>query len=113
MKEIIIAGIFTLLVSLISFLGTFIVNRDANQKKKYRYKIKMYLKELKSFYNLEDLYLKEIENLRQKLPDEEGSKKYNGIKNEFRAKNEINGNECITITANQADRLLLEYKDIE
>ena len=99
MEEIIIAGIFTLLGSLISSLGTFIVNRDANQKKKYRYKIKM--------------YLKEIENLRQKLPDEEGSKKYNGIKNEFRAKNEINGNECITITANQADRLLLEYKDIE
>lgn len=73
----------------------------------------MYLKELKSFYNLEDLYLKEIENLRQKFPDEEGSKKYNGIKNEFREKNITIGNECITITANRVDRLLLDYEDIE
>ncbi|MGN0740311.1 MAG: hypothetical protein ACI4LX_09105 [Treponema sp.] len=113
MKEIIIAGIFTLLGSVITFLGTYLLNRNVEREKKNRHKMKRYLLELKSFYNLEDLYLKEIEKLRQKLPDEEGSKKYNGIKNEFREQNETNGNECITITANKAEHLLLAYEDIE
>ena len=105
MKEIIITGVFTILGSIVTFWGTYLINKDVKRQERDRFYIKQYLEEIKSFYNLEQLYMKEVEKLRSQLPDSEGSKKALGIQKEFRSANEENGN-VITMTATKAEKRL-------
>ena len=105
MSEQIITGLFALGGAFIGLLGTLLTERRERNREYMRHN----LKQIKSFYNLEALYLKEIERLRNRLPDEEGSKKANGIKVEFRSQNEENGSEPISMTANRAAHLLRKY----
>ena len=102
MSEQIITGLFTLGGAFIGLLGTLLTERRERNREYMRHN----LKQIKSFYNLEALYIAEIERLRNRLPDEEGSKKANGIKVEFRSQNEENGNDHIEITAREAERQL-------
>lgn len=106
MTEIITSGIFAILGSLVTILGTCLINRQTKRKERDRQNMKRYLEEIKSFYNLEQLYMKEVEKLRSQLPDSEGSKKALGIQKEFRNTNEDNGNVIITMTATEAERRL-------
>lgn len=61
-----------------------------------------------SFYELEKLYLEEIENLRNGKEPSGTSKKANSIKKEFRARNEENENPHIDLTALSAGKLASE-----
>lgn len=105
MAEQIITGLFTLGGAFIGLLGTLLTERRESNRNYMRHN----LEQIKSFYNLEALYIAEIERLRNRLPDEEGSKKANGIKVEFRSQNEENGSEPISMTANRAAHLLKKY----
>ena len=106
MAEAIITGIFGLGGALIGFLGTLIATHISERREYQRQRVKNYLLQLKSFYKLEELYIAEIERLRNLQSDEEGSKKAKGIKEEFRGRNEENGNDHIEITAREAERQL-------
>ena len=106
MSEAIITGIFGLGGALIGSLGTLIATHISARRERNRNYMRLNLEQIKSFYNLEALYIAEIERLRNRLPDEEGSKKANGIKVEFRSQNEENGNDHIEITAREAERQL-------
>ena len=108
MKEVIITGAFTILGSIVTFFGTYLINKNAKQQEQNRFYIKRYLEEIKSFYNLEQLYMEEVEKLRLQLPDSEGSKKALGIQKEYRNKNEENGNVIITMTASGAEKRLAD-----
>ncbi|MBC6720695.1 hypothetical protein [Treponema sp. Marseille-Q4130] len=106
MHEAIINGIFALLGSLLTFLGTYLVNLNIKRDERNRKRIKNYLEEIKSFYNLEQLYMDAVSELRQKLPEVEGSKARQGIQKEFRNRNEENGNIGLSMTAKQVNKLL-------
>lgn len=106
MKEIIITGLFTILGSIVTFIGTYLINKNSQKEERYRQQIKRYLEEIKSFYNLEQLYMDEVAKLRSQLPDSDGSKKNYGIQREFRAKNEEDGNSIITMTPKEIDKIL-------
>lgn len=106
MKEAIIGGVFALLGSLITFLGTFLANLNTKKEKRNRERMKTYLEEIKAFYNLEQLYMNEVAELRSKIPDAQESIKPLGIQREFRRKNEENGNVTLTMTSAMADKML-------
>lgn len=106
MKEAIVGGVFALLGSLITFLGTYLTNRNAKREERQRQRIKSYLEEIKAFWNLEQLYSQAVADLRQKLPDEQGSKTAEGVKREFRKQNEEQGNIILSITAHDVDKML-------
>lgn len=106
MKEAIIGGIFALLGSLVTFFGTYLANLNIKRDERNRQRIKSYLEEIKSFYNLEQLYMKAVSELRQKVNEDTGSKTEQGIQREFRRMNESNGNVTITMTSLEAEKLL-------
>ena len=88
MKEAIIGGIFALLGSLVTFLGTYISTLNTKKEERIRRRIKSYLEELKGFYNLEQLYMKAVAQLRGKIPENQESANPLGIQKEFRRANE-------------------------
>ena len=65
-------------------------NLGLNTKKeeRTRRRIKNYLEELKGFYNLEQLYMKAVAQLRGKIPENQESASPLGIQKEFRKANE-------------------------
>ena len=102
MSNEVINGIFSLSWVALTFLGTYILNRNSKKQERSKYYQKQYLEELRSFYNLEKLYINAIADLRKKLPDEDGSITELGIQREFRRKNEDNDNVPITMTEHNA-----------
>ena len=104
MKEYIINGIFALLGSAITILGTFLANRNSKKQEQNRKNLEKYLKEIKAFYNLEQLYINAVSELRSSIPDNKESTNIQSIKNEFRRINEKNGNILITMTDNQVEK---------
>lgn len=110
MKEAIIGGIFALLGSVVTFLGTYLASINTKRDERNHQRIKNYLEEIKSFYNLEQLYINAIVNLREKLPEASSIRTPLGIQREFRGINEENGNYPITMTAKQADKMLLDME---
>ena len=109
MKEYILNGIFALLGSGITILGTFLANRNSKKQEQNRRNLEKYLKEIKAFYNLEQLYIKAVSELRSSIPDNKESANIHNIKNEFRRENEKNGNVLITMTDTQVEK---ELKDL-
>lgn len=91
---------------LITFAGTYFMSRNSKREERCRTYMKQNLEELKAFYNLEQLYMKAVADLRKQLPDAEGSTNELGIQREFRRLNEDNANVTITTTANSADKML-------
>lgn len=106
MNEHIIAGIFSLVGVVVGCFGTYFVSLKIQKYERNRQRIKKYLEEIKGFYNLEQLYVAAVVDLRQKLPDESGSKTSDGVKREFRRKNEENGNFPLTMTSLEVDKLI-------
>ena len=110
MKEAIIGGIFALLGSLVTFLGTYLANLNTKKEERTRKRIKNYLEELKGFYNLEQLYMKAVSELRGKIPNNQESTAPLGIQKEFRR---INEDECgiiLSMTDHKADKLLADME---
>lgn len=106
MKEAIIGGIFALLGSLVTFLGTYLSNLNTKREEKNRKRIKSYLEEIKGFYNLEQLYMNAVAELRGKVPNNQESTAPLGIQKEFRR---INEDECgiiLSMTDHKVDILL-------
>lgn len=107
MKEAIIGGIFALLGSLVTFLGTYLSNLNTKKEEKTRKRIKIYLEEIKGFYNLEKLYMNAVAELREKIPNNQESTVPLGIQKEFRR---INEDECgiiLSMTDHKADKLFV------
>ena len=99
-------GIFALLGSLVTFLGTYLSKLNTKKEEKNRKRIKNYLEEIKGFYNLEKLYMKAVSELREKIPNNQESTAPLGIQKEFRR---INEDECgiiLSMTDHQADKML-------
>lgn len=88
MKEAIIGGIFALLGSLVTFLGTYLSTLNTKKEERTRKRIKNYLEELKGFYNIEKLYMKAVAQLRGKITENQESANPIGIQKEFRRANE-------------------------
>ena len=88
MKETIIGGIFALLGSLVTFLGTYLSTLNTKKEERTRKRIKNYLEELKGFYNIEKLYMKAVAQLRGKTTENQESASPIGIQKEFRRANE-------------------------
>lgn len=88
MKEAIIGGIFALLGSLVTFLGTYLSTLNTKKEERTRKRIKNYLEELKGFYNIEKLYMKAVAQLRGKITENQESATPIGIQKEFRRANE-------------------------
>ena len=88
MKETKIGGIFELLGSLVTFLGTYLSTLNTTKEERTRKRIKNYLEELKGFYNIEKLYMKAVAQLRGKITENQESASPIGIQKEFRRANE-------------------------
>lgn len=88
MKEAIIGGIFALLGSLVTFLGTYLSTLNTKKEERTRKRIKNYLEELKGFYNIEKLYMKAVAQLRGKITENQESASPIGIQKEFHRANE-------------------------
>ena len=113
MQEAIIGGVFALSGVLLTFLGNYLLSRNARQRERMEARMKKNLAEIKAFYNLEQLYMTAVAELRAKLaesgaelPDGAKSTSPQGVQREFRSRNEENGNSVITMTAHSVDVLL-------
>ena len=106
MKEAIIGGIFALLGSLVTFLGTYLANLNTKKEERTRKRIKNYLEEIKGFYNLEQLYMNAVAELRGKVPNNQESTAPLGIQKEFRRRNEDECGIILSMTDHQADKML-------
>ena len=106
MSDAIVSGLFSLGGVMITFVGTYFLNRNFKREERCRHYMKQNLEELKAFYNLEQLYMKAVADLRKQLPEPEGSTNELGIQREFRRRNEDNENVTITMTAKNADKAL-------
>ena len=107
MKEAIIGGIFALLGSLVTFLGTYLSTLNTKKEERTRRRIKNYLEELKGFYNLEQLYMKAVAQLRGKIPENQESA--SPLK-EFRKANEEECGIILSMTDHKADKLLADLE---
>ena len=110
MKEAIIGGIFALLGSLVTFLGTYLANLNPKKEERTRKRIKNYLEELKGFYNLEQLYMKAVSELRGKIPNNQERTAPLGIQKEFRRINEYECGIILSMTDHKADKLLVDME---
>ncbi len=110
MKEAIIGGIFALLGSLVTFLGTYLVNLNTKKEERTRKRIKNYLEELKGFYNLEQLYKNAVAELRGKISNNQESTNPLGIQKEFRRSNEEECGIILSMTDHKADKLLADME---
>lgn len=110
MKEAIIGGIFVLLGSLVTFLGTYLSTLNTKKEERTRRRIKSYLEELKGFYNLEQLYMKAVAQLRGKIPENQESANPLGIQKEFRRANEDECGIILSMTDHKADKLLADLE---
>ena len=113
MQEAIIGGVFALSGVLLTFLGNYLLSRNARQRERMEAHMKKNLAEIKAFYNLEQLYMTAVADLRAKLaeagvelPDGAKSTAPLGVQREFHSRNEENGNGVITMTAHSVDVLL-------
>lgn len=97
-KEIVIA-IITLTGTVIGALIPATFNLLAAKLETKKEKIASVLCQYASFYELEKLYLEEIERLRKGEPASGNGKTAEGIKREFRGRNEENGNVHIEMTS--------------
>ena len=112
MSDLVAGALLTLGGSIVSFVGSYILTRNAKQQEKNKAYIKKYLEEIKSFYNLEQLYMAAVAELRKKLieagcelPDNAKSTTLLGVQREFRSQNEESNN-IITMTAKEAEKRL-------
>ena len=110
MKEAIIGGIFALLGSLVTFLGTYLSTLNTKKEERTRRRIKNYLEELKGFYNLEQLYMKAVAQLRGKIPENRESARPRGIQKEFRKASEGECGTILAMTDHKADKLLADLE---
>ncbi len=110
MKEAIIGGIFALLGSLVTFLGTYLANLNTKKKERTRKRIKNYLEEIKGFYNLEQLYMNAVAELRGKISNNQESTNPLGIQKEFRRANEEECGIILSMTDHKADKLLADME---
>ena len=110
MKEAIIGGIFALLGSLVTFLGTYLANLNTKKKERTRKRIKNYLEEIKGFYNLEQLYMNAVAELRGKISNNQESINPLGIQKEFRRANEEECGIILSMTDHKADKLLADME---
>ena len=105
-KATIITGIFTLLSAFLTFIMTYLINKESEKQKRAIARKEYLLNQIKAFYNLEKLYIEEVYKLRNEIPETEGSKALDGIKKEFRRKNEDVVGTTIEMTALEADKEL-------
>lgn len=91
--------------AVITVAGQFVGVKIEEKKKK----IKAIANQYASFYELEKLYLEEIEKLRQGEKTSGNGKAADGIKREFRKKNEENGNPKISETSRSIKKFLDEF----
>lgn len=110
MKEAIIGGIFALLGSLVTFFGTYLANLSTKKEERTRKRIKNYLEELKGFYNLEQLYMNAVAELRGKISNNQESINPLGIQKEFRRANEEECGIILSMTDHKADKLLADME---
>ena len=112
MSDLVAGALLTLVGSIVTFVGSYILTRNAKEQEKNKDYIKKCLEEIKSFYNLEQLYMASVAELRTKLieaggelPDNAKSTTPLGVQREFRSQNEENNN-IITMTAKEAEKRL-------
>ena len=110
MKEAIIGGIFALLGSLVTFFFFFLANLSTKKEERTRKRIKNYLEELKGFYNLEQLYMNAVAELRGKISNNQESTNPLGIQKEFRRANEEECGIILSMTDHKADKLLADME---
>lgn len=110
MKEAIIGGIFALLGSVVTFFGTYLASLNTKNEERNRKRIKNYLEEIKGFYNLEQLYMKTVSELRGKIPNNQESTNTLGIQKEFRRLNEDECGIILSTTDRKVDKLIAEME---
>ena len=104
MKEQIVIGLFTLGGAIVGGLFTYLAAKIGFKKEEMKKLIIYLAKQAKSFYILEQEYLSEINTLNHNITPKDTIKKNarKAVKNK--------GYELITLTENDADKILQKYK---